>query len=545
MDSALDTETPAKRAGDVHRSIPAMARQAASRFAGAGAVVDGDVRLTFEDVAEDMCRVSAALTASGVRPGDRVAVWAPNSVAWIPAALGILGSGAWLVPINTRFKADEVAYVLDKSNARAAFVVEDFLETDYLGTVRGLAARLRNLDHVVPLPPPGHYHEPAWQDFLERGSSVDRSTVEARLAAVGPDDISDIIFTSGTTGEPKGVMLRHGASLRAYAAYNRGYRLACGDRHLVATPFFHCFGYKAGWMLSLMVGATTYPMAVFDPVDAMQLIARERITHWPGAPTMFLSVLDHPDRDRYDLTSVKMAMAAAASVPVELVGRLRSELGIGGAMAGYGLTENHALVSITEPDDPPEVVATTVGRPVEGMEIRVVADSGEEVPTGDRGELLVRSYALMDGYLDEPEATESVVEDGWLHTGDIVTVDADGYIRIVDRKKDIFIMGGFNVSPSEVEKSLMGHPGVSQVAVVGLSDEHFGEVGAAFVIPKPGFPLTPDDVIAFARERLANYKVPRRVDIVTALPTNATGKVLRRQLRTLIEQPSRTEKAGQ
>jgi acyl-CoA synthetase (AMP-forming)/AMP-acid ligase II len=382
----------------------------------------------------------------------------------------------------------------------------------------------------ISLPGPGCVHSPSWDDFLTSGDEVGEDRLHSRLEALGPEDVSDVIFTSGTTGMPKGVMLRHGASLRAYEAYNRGFRLSAGDRHAIAVPFFHCFGYKAGWMLDLMMGATTYPVPVFEPESVTALIAEERITHMGGPPTIFQSILDHPRRGVYDISSLRSVLVGAAAVPASLIVRLR-EAGVDGAMSGYGLTENHALVSVADPDDPPEVVAETVGRTIPGIEVCVVDDSGEPVGATEPGELLVRGFALMSGYFRDPEATATTVVDGWLHTGDVATIDASGYIRITDRKKDIYVMGGFNVSPVEVENALLGLGTVSEVAVVGMRDENFGEVGAAFVVPKPGATLTPDEVTAYAREHLANFKVPRRVEIVDSLPRNATGKVVKPELR--------------
>ena len=518
------------RADLQYRSIPRMAQEAARRFQDRAAVVDGDLTFSFADLERDMFDVARSLIASGVVPGDRVAVWAPNSAAWIPTALGILATGAWLVPLNTRFKGAEAAYILEKTDARVLFAVGHFLDTDRLEMLRAEAPRLRAVAGAVELPEPGSYESPGWSDFLARGSGVGDDEVRARLDAIGPDDVSDIMFTSGTTGYPKGAMLRHGTSLRCYESFNAGYGLGEDDHHLVATPFFHCFGYKAGWMLSLMAGATTVPMSVFDGEEALRVIERERITHIPGPPTIFWSILDHPRRKEFDLSSLRTCVVSAATVPVTLLERLADELDVQ-PVSGYGLTENHALVSVSMPGDAPDIVATTVGRIIPDLEVRVVDDEGHDVPHGQQGELLVRGYAHMSGYYDEPEATAAVIVDGWLHTGDIVTLDERGYLKITDRKKDMYIMGGFNVAPAEVEKALLGLHGVAQVAVVGMPDEHFGEVGAAFVVPKPGAAVTPDDVVEFARERLANFKVPRRVEIRDELPMNATGKVLKGVLR--------------
>ncbi len=482
-----------------------------------------------------MLGVARSLIASGVEPGDRVAVWAPNSAAWISAALGALAARAWLVPLNTRLKGDEASYILRKTDARVLFVANGFLGTDYTGSLRCVAPDLRALADVVEVPLPGESGTPDWDAFLSRGDGVASAQAEASISAGSPDDISDIIFTSGTTGTAKGVLLRHGASLRGYEVFGEHFGLQADDRYVIPTPFFHCFGYKAGWMVSLMTGAVAFPLAVFDTTAVLELIASERITHMPGPPTMFSALLDHPRRQEFDLSSLDHAIIGAASIPSRLVRRMREELGIGWILSAYGLTENHALATFTAPDDPPEVVATTVGRPLADIALRLADDAGREVPYGSEGEVLLKGPFLFSGYYDDAEATNRTMIDGWLHTGDVGRFDADGYVHITDRKKDMFIVGGFNVAPTEVEKSIMAMPGVSQVAVVGMPDDHFGEVGAAFVIPRDGTTLTPDDVVAYAREHLANFKVPRRVEIVDALPMNATGKVLKTELRRLLE----------
>jgi acyl-CoA synthetase (AMP-forming)/AMP-acid ligase II len=508
-----------------------MVRGNARRFATREAVVDGGVRLTFADVERDMSRVGAALLASGVAPGDRIALWAPNSASWIGAALGILAAGAWLVPVNTRFKGDEVAGILARTDARLLFTVDEFLGTHPLGMLRQVAPGHRASRDAVLLPGPGADDAPGWHDFLARGDDVPSTTLDAIVDAGTPDDVCDVLFTSGTTGTPKGVMLRHGASLRGYEVFAAHFGLDAGDRYLVPTPFFHCFGYKAGWMIGLLRGATTYPLAVFDPGAVLAMVERFGVTHLPGPPTLFTALLDDLRRDAHDLSTLRHAIVGAASVPEPLVHRMREELGIASILSAYGLTENHALVSLTDADAPPDVVATTVGRPLPEVEVRVVDDELHDVAEGAEGELLVRSPYLMSGYYEDPAATALVVVDGWLRTGDVGAFDARGLLRITDRKKDLFIVGGFNVAPAEVEQVLLGLAGVAQVAVVGIPDVYFGEVGAAFVVPTPGVTLGADQVVAYAREHLANFKVPRHVEFVDVLPTNATGKVLKDELR--------------
>jgi acyl-CoA synthetase (AMP-forming)/AMP-acid ligase II len=518
------------RADERYVNIPRMALHNAERFAPRTAIVDGDLRMTFADVGHDLLAVARGLVARGVEPGDRIALWAPNSAAWIPTALGILATGACLVPINTRFKAAEAAYVLETVDAGVLCIAEGVMGLSADG-LRAVRPGLRALADPVELPGPGVRSSPSLAALVADGDAVPEDLVRGRVERIDANDVSDIMFTSGTTGHPKGVMLRHGTSLRGYESYNERLGVGEHDRVLVALPFFHCFGYKAGWMVDLMVGATTCIQAVFDARAAMEMIQAERITSMPGAPTMFWAFLNDPSREEFDLSSLQTVVVAAAAIPVELVRRLRSEMDIPTTATGYGLTENHALVSVTLADDPPEVVSSTVGKVFPDLEVRVVDDAGHDLDLGEEGELLVRGYMHMTGYYGDPEATEAAFTDGWLRTGDIGTLDEHDYVRITDRKKDMYIMGGFNVSPAEVESVLSEHPTVGQVAVIGVPDERFGEVGAAYVVARPGEEPAEDELLAFAAARIANYKVPRAVRVVDALPMNATGKVLKGELR--------------
>ncbi len=368
------------RADERYRSIPNMALMAAETFGGEPSVVDGGSSQSFAEMAAAMMRVGRALIASGVKPGDRVGLWAPNSAVWIEAALGAQAAGAWLVPINTRFKGDEAAYVVTKAGIRILFTVGSFLGVDYPHVLR---TSLPSLPHpqIITLPSPGMPSSPSWAEFLARADAEGEDAVLRRIHGLRPDDVSDVIFTSGTTGLPKGVMLRHGTSLRAYESYNRGVGLRPGDRHAVVVPFFHCFGYKAGWMLDRMVGATTYPLAVFDPESLLALIQNERITHLDGPPTLFTSILDHPQYGEYDLSALRSGLVAAAAVPPELITRLRNHVGMA-AMSGYGLTECHALVSVAHPEDPPESIATTVGHPIPDVDVRIIDTAGRPARRG-------------------------------------------------------------------------------------------------------------------------------------------------------------------
>jgi len=521
------------RADERWASIPAMVQDNGERYGNREAVVDGARRATYSDLADRALAATRAVIAAGIAPGDRVSVWAPNSVDFVVTALGILGAGAWLVPVNTRFKGDEAAYVLRKSGARLLFTVGDFLGTDYAGMLAAADRELARSIQIVLLAGTTRGQADTLASFLDAKGAVADSAARARIAGIHGGDVADIMFTSGTTGRPKGALITHEQSLRAFEAWGAGFGIRERDRALIVPPFFHCFGYKAGWMLCLMAGATALPVAVFEPGDALRAIERERVSVLTGPPTLWTAILDHPAKDSTDLSSLRLAFVGAASVPEPLIRRMLAELPVERVSTGYGLTESSAMCSITRRDDPPDVISTwNAGHPIDGVEVRLVDDAGHDVEVGAPGELLIRGYNVMRGYYDDADATADAIDpDGWLHTGDVAVANEQGALRIVDRKKDIYIVGGFNVSPAEVEAALLGDERVAEVAVVGVPDERMGEVGAAFVVPRPGVALSADDLLVFAREHVANYKVPRHVEIVDTLPLNASGKVLKTVLR--------------
>ncbi|MFF0301588.1 FadD3 family acyl-CoA ligase [Streptomyces sp. NPDC004562] len=515
--------------GDVEwGSVPELVRAAAERYADTEAVVEGRTRITYAGLGARVERAAAACLAAGVRPGDRVALWAPNSPAWIVAALGAVSAGAVLVPLNTRFKGAEAADVLRRSGARLLFVTGTFLGTSYVASLRRAVAGgpgLPALEQVVVLAEDAPADYRAWKDFLAGGDSVSTARVRARAAAVEGSWPSDIVFTSGTTGRPKGVVVTHAQTLRAYAVWSDLAGLRHGDRYLIVNPFFHTFGYKAGVIACLMRGATMIPQPVFGVETALANIAAERVSVLPGPPTLHQSLLDHPARSGHDLSALRLVVTGAAVVPLRLVERLRGELGVETVLTAYGLSEACGLVTMCRRGDDPAVIATTSGRAIPGTEVRV------EAPPGEPGEVLVRGFNVMRGYYEDAAATAEVLTaDGWLRTGDVGVLDAAGNLRITDRLKDMFVVGGFNAYPAEIERTLGLHPQVADVAVIGVPDARLGEVGKAFVVRRPGAVLTGDDLIAWARREMANYKVPRRVEFVTGLPRNASGKVVKAAL---------------
>jgi HIP---CoA ligase len=479
----------------------------------------------------DALRLQAAqaLTAVGIRRGDRVALWAPNTPEWVIATLGIQTLGAVLVPINTRMRGQEVGFILQRSQARLLFCAGRFLHQYVPAQLEG--HRPATLERVVVLGE-AEGGETSWASFLAQGEGGDVAAVHASAAAIGPEDLMDIMFTSGTTGQPKGVMSAHGQNLRVAREWGQRMQLVPEDRYLIINPFFHAFGYKAGWLTALLHGCAILPQATFDAAGVMRRIERERISVLPGPPTLFVSLLDAPERATTDFSSLRATMTGAASVPPVLVERMRAELGFRVLLTGYGLTECSGMVSFCYPEDDAVTVATTCGKALPGTEVRIVNEAGESQPPGVEGEVVVRGYNLMQGYLDDPKATaETIDADGWLHTGDVGVLDERGYLRITDRLKDLYISGGFNCYPAEIERMMAAHPDIAQVAIIGVPDARLGEVGKAFVIPRPGHQIDPPALMAWCREQMANYKVPRSVEIVDRLPTNAAGKIMKFELR--------------
>jgi acyl-CoA synthetase (AMP-forming)/AMP-acid ligase II len=516
-------------------TIPGVLAHAASAYATSDALVDERDRLTYSGLAADVEMSARALVASGVQPGDRVGIWAPNVTEWVHAALAIYSAGAVLVPLNTRFKGAEAAYILERADVRMLFTVTDFLATDYVELLRA-ADPVASLKEVVVLRGTPGAGTTSWDEYLDRAGRVIPEELAARRDALTGDDLSDILFTSGTTGRPKGAMLTHGASVRAYTAWSDVVGLREGDRYLVVNPFFHAFGLKAGILASILKGAAIIPHAVFDVDAVMHRCAEEQVSMLPGPPTIYQSILDHPRLADFDMSSLRLAVTGAAAVPVELIRRMRAELGFETIVTGYGLTEATGIATMCRHDDDPEIISRTAGRAIPGTEVQTVDDDGKPVGAGEPGEVVVRGYNVMKGFIHDPEATaEAIDADGWLHTGDIGVLDERGNLRITDRKKDMFIVGGFNAYPAEIEGMMLEHPGVSQVAIVGVPDTRMGEVGYAFVVPRPSAALDADalksDLQAWSRERMANYKVPRAIEIVDVLPLNASGKVLKYELR--------------
>ena len=510
-------------------TIPALSARAAQTYGDATAVEDGAMRLTFAELDRERRRAAKAMIARGVRKGDRVMIWAPNSWRWFVAALGLVSAGAVLIPTSTRFKGREVEELMRRSGATMLVCCGEFLGQYYPDQLGDAARALLHTVVVLDEPRRG---ELSWDDFIARGESVSDAEQAAREAEVGPDDLCDMLFTSGTTGYPKGVMYGHRQCLMAIDAWATRVGIRRGDRVLVVPPFFHAFGYRSGAIVSMMRGAVLIPHLTYDAGEILKRVERERISGIPGPPAIFHGMLQHPRLAEFDRSSLRLGITGGAVVPATLIRRMREDLGFAGVVNGYGLTECGGYGTMCSADDTDEQIANTAGKPFPGTEVRIMGEDGRLLADGERGEVVLRGYIVMKGYFNDPEATAKTIDrDGWLHSGDIGWFDADGDLRIEDRLKDMYISGGFNCYPAEIERLMSAHPAIGQIAVIGVPDERLGEVGKAFIVLRPGKTATEAELIAWARESIANFKVPRRIEFRDSLPTSPQGKVLKTRLR--------------
>lgn len=521
-------------------TLPALIDHVAATYSDAPITIGEDgSRLSFAGFRVRVNRLARALIAQGIGYGDRVAIWAPNSPQWMLAASAVESIGAIMVPINTRFKGGEAAYAIGRTRARLLFTVDGFLGMEFaamLGPPDPAGGRpveaLPHLERIVSL------DELGLAEFELRQCTPEE--LASRIAAVRPDTIADILFTSGTTGFPKGAMHNHGQSLWMVGNWNRSNDLRAGDRMIVVNPFFHSFGYRSGWVSALAGGITIWPVAMFDAEALLRLIESERITVLMGPPTIFFSLMEHPSFARYDLSSLRVGHTGASNVPIDLIRAGREVFGFDIFLTSFGQTESTALITVNYPGDSLETIANTVGRPLPGVELKIIDMAGNARAQGESGELLVRGPNVMQGYFEDPEQTAATVDaDRWLHTGDIGCIGEDGTLRILDRLKDVVIVGGFNAYPAEIENILRAHPAIGEVAIIGWPDDRMGEVCAACVILKPDATLTLAELTAWSRDAMANYKIPRRLFIVETFPRTPLGKVQKMVLRDLVkDQPT-------
>jgi acyl-CoA synthetase (AMP-forming)/AMP-acid ligase II len=506
-------------------TIPGVVERAAATHARLPALVSEAGTVTFGELLELVRAAAVALIEVGVGAGDRVALWAPNTPEWAMASLAVLFAGGSVVPVNTRYTAVEAAALVDRAGCRVV------LAEGELGG-RSLAREAEGMpgpSTVVSLgaSTPGLA---SWAEFAAAGQS--NAELDQRMAALTPGDVSHVQYTSGTTGAPKGAMLRHGAMVETTQRWAAVVGLTAGDCYPVVSPFSHIGGHKTGLLACLVAGATAVPVASFDPGGFARLVAQHGATVVQGPPTLFHALIERAREGSEALGTLRVGITGAAVIPPSLVRDMFDVLGLQTVVTSYGLTETTGVCTITRPGDPIDVVAETSGRPIEGVDVRIVDGSGAPLPPGSRGEIAVRGIGIMHGYLDDPEATRAVMHGEWLATGDVGWIGEDGNLRIVDRLKDMVVVGGFNVYPAEVERVLLEHAAVAQAAVIGLPDARMGEVPGAFVVPVPGAAIDVEDLVGFMGERLAKFKVPRTVWVVDRLPLNAAGKVAKAELRS-------------
>jgi len=507
-----------------YSTIPELIKFQAEQLSSKPALVSENETLSFEQLDIFSTNIATYLINLGISKGDRVALWAPNMNEWVIAAIGAHKAGGAIVPINTRMKGKEAAYILNNSEAKVLFSSKGFLDIDYFKLLKN--ENLPHLEHQIVL----DALEPT-EDQISF-SSIKEKRLDCDLPNVSEHDMADIIFTSGTTGKPKGVITSHLQNIKVFDYWSSYVGLNKNDRYLIVNPFFHTFGYKAGWLASIMKGATAYPCPIFDADQIIRTIAEHKISMLPGPPTLYQSILTSNELATSDISSLRLGVTGAAAIPVQLIKDMKERLGFETIITAYGLTESTGVVTMCSPTDDYETIATTSGCAIEGVEVKCVDTDNIEVPAGDPGEILVKGYNITQGYFNDPEATQEAIDkDGWLHTGDIGILNDRGYIKITDRSKDMFIVGGFNAYPAEIENILCDHSAISQAAVIGIDDERMGEVAKAFIVLKPDQNLSIDDLMAWSKENMANYKVPREINFVEDLPTNAAGKIMKYLLR--------------
>jgi fatty-acyl-CoA synthase len=521
------------------QTIGALPAVAARRWGAREAICFKGHRVTFTELADGVDRVARGLIALGVRPGDKVALWMLNRPEWIEAAFAVMKVGAVLVPVNTRLRTEDVAYILDQSDSTALILAERSGPIDYLGMVRELAplgvpregTRLPRLRQILLLADGPRAQTVAWERLLADGAAVDDATLARRAAAVDPEDLAFFMYTSGTTGFPKGAMHAH-RLIRNVT--DRAFRLAItpADAIMMYLPLFHLFAFSEGMLTSMVSGARQVLAEGFDPAESLDLIERERATVLHGFDTHYKELLEVQERAPRDVSSVRTGILAAGMQSSTPVAR-RARQVLGRFVSGYGMSEIGVGVAIGALDSTDEQCCEASGFPAPGYEVRIVDPAtGREQARDAPGEILARGYSMMRGYYRRPEATAAAIDaDGWLHTGDMGLLRADGHLRFMGRYKDMLKVGGENVDPMEVEAFLMATPGVNLAAVVAYPDARLHEVGVAFVRPEPGHALTAEDVLAHCRGRIASFKIPRHIVFVDEFPMTSSGKIQKAKLR--------------
>ena len=507
---------------------------------------DRGLRYSYKEFNEVVERCARALIALGLEKGDHVAVWGQNVPEWVTLQFATGKTGTVLVTINPAYKANELRYVLEQSDAAVLFLTEGVKDVNFVeilqravpdlaeaesGEIEGLP-HLKNVvligDEAGSVPGLTPYRE-----FVRGAEDVPEEDLRRRQDSLSADEVINMQYTSGTTGFPKGVQLTHANIVKNAFHIGECMELGPEDRVCIPVPFFHCFGCVLGTLNTVTHEGTMVPVENFDAEAVLQAVHEERCTALLGVPTMFIAELEHPDFEQYDTSSLRTGIMAGSPCPIEVMKKVVNVMGASEITIAYGQTESSPVITQTRTDDPIELRVSTVGRKLPEVEVKIVdVETGEEAGTGEQGDLCTRGYHVMKGYYKMEDRTREVIdEDGWLHTGDLATIDDNGYVKITGRAKDMIIRGGENVYPREIEEFLYTHPEISDVQVYGVPDQKYGEQVAAAVIPKSGASLTEEDVKEFCRENIAQYKVPGYVDFVEEYPMTASGKIQKYKLR--------------
>jgi fatty-acyl-CoA synthase len=491
-----------------------------------------DVRLTYAELVHEVGRVARLLLAMGLQKGDRLGIWSPNCAEWVLVQYATAQVGVVLVNLNPAYRTSEVAYALRQSGCRAVITQVRYKTSEYRDMLAEVRPELPALEEVLYMGPPGQ----GWDHLVARGESVGDDELRAREAELTFDDPINIQYTSGTTGFPKGATLTHHNILNNGYFIGEGCAYTADDRVCIPVPFYHCFGMVLGNLACTTHGATiVVPAPTFDPMATLHTVEAERCTSLYGVPTMFIAELDRPDFDDYDLTSLRTGIMAGSPCPVEVMKQCIERMHMEQVTICYGMTETSPVSTQTAVDDPVDKRVGTVGRVHPHVEVKIVDPvTGRPVGRGESGELCTRGYSVMLGYWDEPERTAESIDAGrWMHTGDLATMDDEGYLNIVGRIKDMVIRGGENIYPREVEEFLYAHPDIVDVQVIGVPDQRYGEELMAWVRLREGATLTVDDVAAFCQGRMARHKIPRYVHVADEFPMTVTGKVQKYKMREM------------
>jgi len=536
----------------VDATLPGFLEEVVRRHGDRPAAVfreTGD-RWTFRELADRVDQLAAGLLDVGLERGDRIGIWAPNRPEWLLAQFATARIGLILVNVNPAYRTAELEHALRTVEAKAIMVSTRFKTSAYAEMVRELAPELercppgslraerlpalRTVIQFSPEPIAGAY---SFGEVMGRGDGASsRARLEAVTAALKPSDPINIQFTSGTTGAPKGATLTHKSIVNNGISVARAMRLAPGEALCIPVPFYHCFGMVLGNLAATAYGVKmVFPCEGFDPLLTLQALHEERCNGVHGVPTMFAAMLDHPRFGEFDLTSLRTGIMAGAPCPEPMMRRVMEHMHCGQITIAYGMTETSPVSFQTSVEDSVDRRVSTVGRVQPHVEVKIIDDEGRTVPVGVKGELCTKGYLVMKGYWGDPKRTEDAIVDGWMHTGDLATLDGDGYCRIVGRRGDMLIRGGENVYPAEVEEFLLTHPDVAVVSVFGVPDEKYGEEACAWVILRPGREMTEEGLREYCRERIAHYKVPRYVRFVDAMPLTATGKPQKFRMREKME----------